>query len=64
MKAQALISGATYGPDALKVICKAFDDAGRLPADVRAAEQPGKANRRRCADCGDSSGLAPLEMSR
>jgi hypothetical protein len=27
MKAQALISGATYGPDALKVICKAFDDA-------------------------------------
>jgi hypothetical protein len=27
MKAQALIGGATYGPDALKVICKAFDDA-------------------------------------
>jgi hypothetical protein len=27
MKAQALIGGAIYGPDALKVICKAFDDA-------------------------------------
>ena len=27
MKAQALIGGATYGPDALKAIWKAFDDA-------------------------------------
>jgi hypothetical protein len=27
MEAQALIGGVIYGPDALKVICKAFDDA-------------------------------------
>lgn len=27
MKARQLISGASYGPDALKVICRAFDDA-------------------------------------
>lgn len=27
MKAEALMGGAIYGPDALKVICKAYDDA-------------------------------------
>ena len=27
MKARDLIEGATYGPETLKVICKAFDDA-------------------------------------
>ncbi len=27
MKARELIEGATYGPETLKVICKAFDDA-------------------------------------
>jgi hypothetical protein len=27
MKARQLIGGASYGPDALKVICRAFDDA-------------------------------------
>ena len=26
MKARELIEGATYGPETLKVICKAFDD--------------------------------------
>jgi hypothetical protein len=44
MKAQALISGATYGPDALKVICKAFDDAWahiqhHFDGDVHQAEE-------------------------
>lgn len=44
MKAQALISGATYGPDALKVICKAFDDAWahiehHFDGDVRQVEE-------------------------
>ena len=44
MKAQALISGATYGPDALKVIWKAFDDAWahiqhHFDGDVHQAEE-------------------------
>jgi hypothetical protein len=44
MKAQALIGGATYGPDALKVICKAFDDAWahiqhHFDGDVHQAEE-------------------------
>ena len=29
MKARAIIDGATFGPDALKVVCQAFDDAWR-----------------------------------
>jgi hypothetical protein len=29
MKARALIDGAAFGPDALKVVCQAFDDAWR-----------------------------------
>ncbi|MFZ1104810.1 MAG: hypothetical protein WAN86_18505 [Hyphomicrobiaceae bacterium] len=44
MKAQALIGGATYGLDALKVICNAFDDAWAQIAhhfddDVHQAEE-------------------------
>jgi hypothetical protein len=30
MKARQLIDGASYGPDALKVVCQAFDDAWRM----------------------------------
>ena len=29
MKARALINGAAFGPEALKVVCQAFDDAWR-----------------------------------
>jgi hypothetical protein len=29
MKARELIDGAAFGPDALKVVCQAFDDAWR-----------------------------------
>jgi hypothetical protein len=44
MKAQALIGGTTYGPDALKVIWKAFDDAWahsqhHFDGDVHQAEE-------------------------
>jgi hypothetical protein len=46
MKARALIEGASFGPDALKVIAQAFDEAwkdvagnfGEKPAVVEAAE--------------------------
>lgn len=33
MKARQLISGASYGPDALKIIFQAFDDAWDSIAD-------------------------------
>jgi len=32
MKARQLVSGANYGPDVLKVICQAFDEAWNVIA--------------------------------
>jgi len=45
MKARQLLEGASYGPEALKIVCQAFDDAwkaisgnfGNDPADIEAA---------------------------
>jgi hypothetical protein len=44
MKTRTLIDGAAFGPDALKVVCQAFDDAwrdiggnfGNDPSDIEA----------------------------